>query len=259
MVVGQFGESMGVENYLLKGSCTVVDALRHMDQCAIKYAFAVDENLRVVGTLTDGDIRRGILKGVDLSNPISDIANKSFCSISCEDHFDRILEIFRQFDIEFIPILNKDGTLKNIVSRHILNVLLLTNNRLDAEFDFDSLNCKKIEHEIFVRPWGYYKTMVLNKMFQSKMIYVLPNQSLSLQSHMYREEYWTIISGRGTVLLDDVQYCAKPGCFYHIPVGAKHRIINDSDADVLVFSEVQLGEYFGEDDIVRYDDNYGRL
>ena len=78
-----------------------------------------------------------------------------------------------------------------------------------------------------------------------------------MQSHSKREELWIVLSGRGFVTLDDKDILVIPGSIVRIPLGAKHRVRNDG-VENLEFIEVQTGTYFGEDDIVRYSDDYGR-
>ena len=88
---------------------------------------------------------------------------------------------------------------------------------------------------------------------------VINTKALSLQEHKKREEHWVVIKGIGKVVLGESLIDVYPGKYIYIPKGCKHQIINISTKDNLVFSEVQLGEYFGEDDIVRYSDKYGRV
>lgn len=107
------------------------------------------------------------------------------------------------------------------------------------------------------RPWGYYKILEDADTHKVKRICVKPNQRLSLQSHSKREELWIVLKGRGYVTLDDKDILVIPGSIVRIPMGAKHRVRNDGVED-LEFIEVQTGTYFGEDDIVRYSDDYGR-
>jgi len=90
-----------------------------------------------------------------------------------------------------------------------------------------------------------------------KQITVNPNQKLSYQYHEKRKEYWTIVKGSATIILDDEKVFRNQGESIHIPLGSKHRIINETD-EILVFIEVQTGTYFGEDDITRIEDEYGR-
>ena len=106
-------------------------------------------------------------------------------------------------------------------------------------------------------PWGSWEVIREADSYKIKEIIVKPGQRLSYQKHSKREEFWTIVQGRATVTLDgDVVYLEK-GNHIHIPIGACHRISNTSSFE-LKFIEVQLGTYFGEDDIVRIEDDYGR-
>ncbi len=89
------------------------------------------------------------------------------------------------------------------------------------------------------------------------MIHVNPGQQLSYQSHAKRAEHWVIIKGEPEVVLNDVVHALKPGQNIYIPQGAKHRIRNPGK-ELVEFIEVQVGTYFGEDDIVRYQDDYQR-
>ncbi|WP_413580563.1 mannose-1-phosphate guanylyltransferase/mannose-6-phosphate isomerase [Bdellovibrio sp. HCB288] len=113
------------------------------------------------------------------------------------------------------------------------------------------------EHVYEYRPWGYFEILKDTEFFKSKVIRVNPHSQLSLQSHAKREEHWTITRGTGEVVLNDQVIPVKAGSHVHIPLGAKHRMRNNSD-QMLEFVEVQLGSYFGEDDIVRYQDDYQR-
>lgn len=113
------------------------------------------------------------------------------------------------------------------------------------------------EHTFEYRPWGYFEVLKDTEHFKSKVIRVNPRSQLSYQSHAKREEHWTITRGSGEVVLNDQVIPVKAGSHVHIPLGAKHRMRNNSD-EMLEFVEVQLGTYFGEDDIVRYQDDYKR-
>ncbi|WP_415061886.1 mannose-1-phosphate guanylyltransferase/mannose-6-phosphate isomerase [Bdellovibrio sp.] len=112
-------------------------------------------------------------------------------------------------------------------------------------------------HVYEYRPWGYFEIIKDTEHFKSKMIRVNPHSQISYQSHAKREEHWTIARGSGEVVLNDQVIPVKAGSHVHIPLGAKHRIRNNTEA-LLEFVEVQLGTYFGEDDIVRYEDDYRR-
>jgi mannose-6-phosphate isomerase len=107
------------------------------------------------------------------------------------------------------------------------------------------------------KPWGTYEVLLDDKLTKVKRITVYPGHRLSLQSHEHRQEQWTIIEGKLTVVLGDEQLIFYPGESVHIPLGAKHRAWNKGD-EIVQFIEVQTGTYFGEDDITRYEDDYGR-
>lgn len=112
--------------------------------------------------------------------------------------------------------------------------------------------------EFATRPWGHY--LVLDESAAThkvKTIQVTPGQRLSLQSHALRSEHWFVVSGQGVVWRDDERIAVQAGSAVDIPVGARHRV-EGTGTEPLVFIEVQHGSYFGEDDIVRYDDDYGR-
>ncbi|MRM95869.1 cupin domain-containing protein [Riemerella anatipestifer] len=111
--------------------------------------------------------------------------------------------------------------------------------------------------EIGERPWGKYFVLADESNYKLKRVEVLPKQRLSYQYHNKRQEAWTIIQGTAKITLDDVEITYKYGETVLIPLGAKHRIENIGD-DLLVFIEVQTGTYFGEDDIVRIQDDYER-
>lgn len=111
--------------------------------------------------------------------------------------------------------------------------------------------------EIGERPWGKYYVIENEENYKLKRIEVNPKNRLSYQSHKHRQENWVIVEGECNVVLDGENHPLKYGESIFIPQGAKHRIENNSDKR-LVFIEVQTGTYFGEDDIVRYEDDYSR-
>ena len=108
------------------------------------------------------------------------------------------------------------------------------------------------------RPWGRYVVLCDEADFKTKVITVLPGKRLSYQRHARRSEHWFVVRGTGTVTLDGRPVEVRAGCAVDVPVGTPHRIHNTSGSDDLVFVEVQHGDYFGEDDIVRLEDDYGR-
>ncbi|EKB49132.1 phosphomannose isomerase type II C-terminal cupin domain [Cecembia lonarensis] len=112
-----------------------------------------------------------------------------------------------------------------------------------------------MEHDI--RPGGEYFVLEDAPTHKVKRIIVKPEGRLSYQYHHHRAEVWTIVQGEAIITLDGEDKIYKKGEVAKIPLGAKHRIQNQTGEDV-VFIEVQLGTYFGEDDIVRIEDDYDR-
>jgi mannose-1-phosphate guanylyltransferase/mannose-6-phosphate isomerase len=107
------------------------------------------------------------------------------------------------------------------------------------------------------RPWGTYATLKQEEGYQVKRITVAPGQKLSLQYHHKRAEHWVVTQGKAIVQVGDEELETGPGEYRYIPLGEKHRLTNIGDNE-LVLLEVQVGEYLGEDDIVRIEDVYGR-
>lgn len=107
------------------------------------------------------------------------------------------------------------------------------------------------------RPWGAYVVLDDGPLAKVKRITVDPGQRLSYQQHHRRREHWFVVAGTAVVTVDDIDHEVVPGEAIDIPLGAAHRVRNSGD-EPLVFVEVQQGDYFGEDDIVRLDDDYGR-
>lgn len=107
------------------------------------------------------------------------------------------------------------------------------------------------------RPWGTYTVLEEAPTFKVKRIEVLPGKRLSYQKHALRAEHWVVVQGTAKVTLDGNEITIGLGEAIDIPVGAAHRVENPGDDD-LIFIEVQRGNYLGEDDIVRLQDDYGR-
>lgn len=107
------------------------------------------------------------------------------------------------------------------------------------------------------RPWGSYIVLEDETGHKVKRISVRPGSRLSYQRHERRSEHWFVLAGQGVVVLDGVEHPVGPGRAVDVPVGTAHRIASTGATD-LVFIEVQHGDYFGEDDIIRLEDDYGR-
>ena len=126
-----------------------------------------------------------------------------------------------------------------------------------------------IEHRAFVfgekmiekqnkYPWGYAKVLTEGENYKVKRISLNPSSRQSYQSHERRAEAWVIVSGEGKITIDDVESSIGPAAVIMISMNVKHRIENISHENPLVFVETQFGTYIGEDDIIRYEDDYGR-
>jgi mannose-1-phosphate guanylyltransferase/mannose-6-phosphate isomerase len=112
-------------------------------------------------------------------------------------------------------------------------------------------------HRKVYRPWGHYDSVDSGEHFQVKRIVVHPGGRLSLQMHQHRAEHWIVVAGTAQVTRDEEILILHANESTYIPQGAKHRLENLGDID-LELIEVQSGAYLGEDDIVRFDDIYGR-
>lgn len=115
----------------------------------------------------------------------------------------------------------------------------------------------KVNKKVY-RPWGFYISSIENKNWKVKLISVKPFSSLSLQKHKFRAEHWVVVSGKAKIVLNDKVFSLTQNQSTYIPSGAKHRLSNPTTESLLLI-EVQSGSYLGEDDIIRYEDNYGRI
>lgn len=113
-------------------------------------------------------------------------------------------------------------------------------------------------HRTVYRPWGFYTVIAQGSGFQSKILHVNPGQKLSIQSHNHRSEHWVVLNGTAKVVLEGKELILSPGHSVDIPVKAIHSLQNPYEEDVEVI-EVQKGDILLEDDIIRYEDMYGRV
>ena len=115
-----------------------------------------------------------------------------------------------------------------------------------------------IKHSKVYRPWGHYKSIIEEDRWQVKVIEVKSGEKLSLQMHHHRSEYWIVVRGTAEVEVEDKTRILSENESIYIPLGSKHRLTNPGKIP-LALIEVQSGSYVGEDDIVRFEDKYGRL
>lgn len=183
---------------------------------------------------------------------------------------------------------NKNVLIGNVIDENSKNSLVYSSSKLVATVGLDDivlvetedaiLACKKdktqdvkkifdilkkqndnthLIHKTVYRPWGFYTVLTQGKGFLSKVIHVNAKQQLSLQSHNYRSEHWVVLSGTAKVVLDGEEHILPQGRSIDIPLKAVHSLQNPYDEDLEII-EVQLGEQLLEDDIIRYEDIYGR-
>ena len=113
-------------------------------------------------------------------------------------------------------------------------------------------------HQTVYRPWGSYTVMEEGANFKIKRIVVNPGAKLSMQLHKHRSEHWVVVSGEATITNNEIEYKLQENQSAYIPKTHRHRLANESDKPLSII-EVQCGDYVGEDDIIRFDDSYGRL
>ena len=144
------------------------------------------------------------------------------------------------------------------------NDAILISNKKDSQLVKDvvkKLKDKKIpeglSHRKIYRPWGHYVSIVEDSRWQVKLIKVKPGEQLSLQMHHHRSEHGVVVNGTAQIELNSEKKVLTENQSVYIPLGSKHRLSNPGKIP-LVLIEVQSGSYVGEDDIVRFEDRYGR-
>ena len=112
-------------------------------------------------------------------------------------------------------------------------------------------------HKKQFRPWGSYESIIEGTSYQVKRLNVKKGASLSLQKHNHRTEHWVVVSGLAMVEIENEKKILQKDQSTYIPLGSKHRLSNVGDKELIII-EVQSGSYLGEDDIIRFEDDYGR-
>ena len=144
------------------------------------------------------------------------------------------------------------------------DALLITDKSRSQDVKIISEQLKKKKHPAYighrttVRPWGMYTELTTAGRYKIKSIVVKPKASLSLQAHYHRSEHWVVVSGTAEIVKNTETFLLNTNESTYISIGEKHRLSNPGLVD-LVIIEVQCGEYLGEDDIIRYEDVYGRV
>jgi len=155
-------------------------------------------------------------------------------------------------DINDLVIIETDDTVMIASKKSTQSVKEIVQELKSKNYPEVQLN-KKI-----YRPWGNYKSLVNESTWQVKRIEVNPHSSLSLQMHYHRSEHWIVVKGTAKVEIDESISLLSENESIYIPLGSKHRLTNPGKIP-LILVEVQSGSYLGEDDILRFEDNYGRL
>ena len=182
------------------------------------------------GNVSEGDV---ILNGV--KNTYTYSSNRLVSAIGVSD-----LVIVDTQDALLIADKNHSQNIKNIVNQ------LKKENRSEAE-----------NHRKVLRPWGYYDSIDIDDGFQVKRILVNPGAKLSLQKHQHRAEHWVVVKGIATITRGDDVFVLKENQSTYIPKGEVHRLENTEETDLEII-EIQTGDYLGEDDIIRLEDDYQR-
>ena len=184
----------------------------------------------------NGNAFTGDVKSVNTKNSLVFSEDKLVTTVGIED-----LVIINTKDTVLVAKKSESQLVKSIVSQ------LKEEQRSEVTF-----------HREVYRPWGKYDSVDSGKRFQVKRITVKPGAKLSVQMHHHRSEHWIVVSGTAKVQIDDTEKFITENESVYIPITAIHALENPGKVD-LELIEVQSGSYLGEDDIVRFEDRYGRL
>lgn len=184
----------------------------------------------------NGNVIEGNILAKDSSNCYLKSNKRLIAAIGVED-----LVIVETNDAILISDKRKTQEVKNIVSQ-------LKEKEIP----------EGLEHKKIYRPWGFYESIVEDSRWQVKLISVKPGEKLSLQRHHHRSEHWIVVSGTAKIEVNDEEITLYENQSSYIPLGSKHRLSNPGKIPLKLI-EVQSGSYLGEDDIERFEDNYGRI
>jgi len=154
------------------------------------------------------------------------------------------LEDFIVIDTRDALLIAKKGQTQKV--KNIVEKLKIQNSKLI------------IEHYKVNRPWGTFETLIDENGYKIKRIVVKPGKRLSLQKHFHRNEHWIVVSGTAEVQVGDKTYLVRPNESTYIKMGEIHRLSNPGKIPVVLI-EAQVGEYTGEDDIIRIEDDFKRI
>ena len=183
----------------------------------------------------DGNVRHGDVITVNSQNCLLRSEGPAIAAVGVED-----LAVVATADAILVAHKDHAQDVKKVVSH------LADNGREEH-----------ISHTVVYRPWGSYQTTDYGSRFQVKRLTVNPGETLSLQKHFHRAEHWIVVEGTAEVSINDNVSMVNENESVYIPIGATHRLANPGKIPLHII-EVQSGSYLGEDDIVRFDDTYGR-
>jgi len=183
----------------------------------------------------DGNVTKGDVVICDVRNSYLHAETRLLAAVGLENHI-----VVETSDAVLISPRDRVQEVKKIVDK------LKAENRIEA-----------VSHKKVFRPWGHYESIGDGARYQVKRISVTPGQVLSLQKHFHRAEHWVVVQGTALVTRDTEEILLRENESVYLPLGAVHRLANPGKIP-LELIEVQVGSYLGEDDIIRFEDVYGR-
>lgn len=223
------------------------------------FRILVNASGRLAGILDHKKFTSELLKVRDMNAPLSRAQFSVSTCIRTEDSLPKALNALLSCNEDVVPICDGDGYAVNAITRQAFLQWLTEDRAWDPYTDFLSLHGEVGLQNAVLRPWGFYRVLLRNGFSQTKILALEPGQEISLQKHFQREEYWTIVHGGGVFRLGDEFFPVSKGFTARIPRGAVHWLRNTGTREKLVILEVQTGDAFREDDIVRLSDRYHRV
>lgn len=230
-----------------------VENFEKMPKIAIDYVLA-ERSKKVV--MFEGDFDWSDIGSFD---ELAEVAERGFAATNKHLEFDSKNVYTNSISGRLIVTVGVDDI--NVVENN--DVILIQKKGRSSEMKnvveyLKENNYKEIDHNIEVqRPWGKYEVLIDEKNHKVKKITVLPGSTLSLQSHKHRSEHWVVVKGTAQVINGEDSLVLHENQSTYIPANAKHRLSNPEKVKLEII-EVQTGDYLEEDDIMRYEDTYGR-
>ena len=243
---------------LISSGATLFDALQKIHHNPGKALIVIDAYGRLEGVIDENLLREGLLRARSMEASLSVLPLSTVEAVHVDTPFDEVIKVVFGSRRTLIPVLDARDRVINGLSRDQFHQLLIEDLDWDPRMDFTQLHTDSLHQDAVFRPWGFYKSLLTTEFSQTKIISLDPGQEISCQKHFHREEYWTVIRGEGIFRLDDDRFLVEKGFTVRIPKESVHWIRNTQTEGALILMEVQMGEYFGEDDIVRLSDKYHR-